>query len=58
MENTVIHDQIQNLKQTHEQSMEKLKEKQKELESAKVENELLRLKVSSGNACHRFQLPE
>ncbi|KAM3828086.1 myocardial zonula adherens protein isoform 3-T3 [Vipera latastei] len=47
LENTVIHDQIQNLKQTHEQSMEKLKEKQKELETAKVENQLLRLKVES-----------
>ncbi|XP_058012104.1 myocardial zonula adherens protein isoform X1 [Ahaetulla prasina] len=45
LENTVIRDQIQNLKQTHEQSMEKLKEKQKQLETAKVENELLRLKV-------------
>ncbi|ETE73034.1 GRINL1A complex locus protein 1, partial [Ophiophagus hannah] len=47
LENTVIRDQIHNLKQTHEQSMEKLKEKQKELETAKVENELLRLKVES-----------
>lgn len=31
--------------------METLKEKQKQLETAKVENELLRLKVSGGNAC-------
>ncbi|XP_007439009.1 myocardial zonula adherens protein, partial [Python bivittatus] len=45
LENTVIRDQIQNLKQTHEQSMEKLKEKQKQLEAARMENELLRLKV-------------
>uniref|UniRef100_A0ACB8E4Q6 Uncharacterized protein n=1 Tax=Sphaerodactylus townsendi TaxID=933632 RepID=A0ACB8E4Q6_9SAUR len=45
LENTVIRDQIKNLKQTHEQSMEKLKEKQKQLETARVENELLRLKV-------------
>lgn len=29
--------------------MEKLKEKQKQLETAKVENELLKLKVSRGN---------
>ncbi|XP_039195924.1 myocardial zonula adherens protein isoform X1 [Crotalus tigris] len=47
LENTVIRDQIQNLKQTHEQSMETLKEKQKQLETAKVQNELLRLKVES-----------
>ncbi|XP_033022343.1 myocardial zonula adherens protein isoform X2 [Lacerta agilis] len=45
LENTVIRDQIKNLKQTHEQSMEKLKEKQKQLETARVENELLKLKV-------------
>ncbi|XP_063169908.1 myocardial zonula adherens protein [Candoia aspera] len=45
LENTVIRDQIRNLKETHEQSMEKLKEKQKQLETARVENELLRLKV-------------
>ncbi|XP_042327356.1 myocardial zonula adherens protein-like [Sceloporus undulatus] len=45
LENTVIRDQIKSLKQTHEQSMEKLKEKQKQLETAKVENELLKLKV-------------
>ncbi|XP_053128508.1 myocardial zonula adherens protein isoform X1 [Hemicordylus capensis] len=45
LENTVIRDQIKNLKQTHEESMEKLKEKQKQLETARVENELLKLKV-------------
>ncbi|XP_061451931.1 myocardial zonula adherens protein isoform X1 [Rhineura floridana] len=45
LENTVIRDQIKNLKQTHEQSMEKLKEKEKQLETARVENELLKLKV-------------
>ncbi|KAH0619775.1 hypothetical protein JD844_014033 [Phrynosoma platyrhinos] len=45
LENTIIRDQIKSLKQTHEQSMEKLKEKQKQLETAKVENELLKLKV-------------
>lgn len=45
LENTVIRDQIKSLKQTHEESMEKLKEKQKQLETARVENELLRLKV-------------
>nr|XP_056721999.1 myocardial zonula adherens protein [Euleptes europaea] len=47
LENTVIQDQIKNLKQTHEQSMEKLKEKQKQLETARVENELLKIKVES-----------
>ncbi|XP_015264649.1 PREDICTED: LOW QUALITY PROTEIN: myocardial zonula adherens protein-like [Gekko japonicus] len=45
LENTVIRDQIKSLKQTHEQSMEKLKEKQKQLETARVKNELLKLKV-------------
>lgn len=45
LENTVVRDQIRNLKHTHEQSMEKLKEKEKQLETAKVENELLKLKV-------------
>ncbi|KAF7241600.1 Myocardial zonula adherens protein, partial [Varanus komodoensis] len=53
LENTVIQDQIKNLKQTHEQSMEKLKEKQKQLEAARVENELLKLKVSRGKAATR-----
>uniref|UniRef100_A0A674KG02 Myocardial zonula adherens protein n=1 Tax=Terrapene triunguis TaxID=2587831 RepID=A0A674KG02_9SAUR len=45
LENTDIRDQIRNLKHTHEQSMEKLKEKQKQLETAQVENQLLKLKV-------------
>ncbi|KAJ6664370.1 hypothetical protein lerEdw1_008589 [Lerista edwardsae] len=45
LENTVVRDQIRNLKHTHEQSMEKLKEKEKQLETARVENELLKLKV-------------
>ncbi|XP_060611939.2 myocardial zonula adherens protein [Anolis sagrei] len=45
LENTLIRDQIKSLKQTHEQSMERLKEKQKQLEKARVENEVLKLKV-------------
>ncbi|XP_062819493.1 myocardial zonula adherens protein [Anolis carolinensis] len=45
LENTLIRDQIKSLKQTHEESMERLKEKQKQLETARVENELLKLKV-------------
>ncbi|XP_034639286.1 myocardial zonula adherens protein-like [Trachemys scripta elegans] len=45
LENTDIRDQIRNLKHTHERSMEKLKEKQKQLETAQVENQLLKLKV-------------
>ncbi|XP_074862932.1 myocardial zonula adherens protein [Carettochelys insculpta] len=45
LENTDIRDQIRNLKCTHEKAMEKLKEKQKQLEAAQVENQLLKLKV-------------
>lgn len=45
LENTDIREQIRNLKHTHEQSMEKLREKQKQLETAQIENQLLKLKV-------------
>uniref|UniRef100_A0A8C8VJ28 Myocardial zonula adherens protein n=1 Tax=Pelusios castaneus TaxID=367368 RepID=A0A8C8VJ28_9SAUR len=45
LKNTDIRDQIRNLKHTHEESMEKLKEKQKQLETAQIENQLLKLKV-------------
>ncbi|KAF4792849.1 Myocardial zonula adherens protein [Turdus rufiventris] len=45
LENTDIREQIKNLKHTHEQSMEKLREKQKQLETAQIENQLLKLKV-------------
>ncbi|XP_064312577.1 myocardial zonula adherens protein isoform X2 [Phalacrocorax carbo] len=47
LENSDIREQIRNLKHTHEQSMEKLKEKQKQLETAQIENQLLKLKVES-----------
>uniref|UniRef100_A0A7M4EY21 Myocardial zonula adherens protein n=1 Tax=Crocodylus porosus TaxID=8502 RepID=A0A7M4EY21_CROPO len=47
LENTDIKDQIRNLKHTHEKSMEKLKEKQKQLETAQMENQLLKLQVES-----------
>uniref|UniRef100_A0A672VCS9 Myocardial zonula adherens protein n=1 Tax=Strigops habroptila TaxID=2489341 RepID=A0A672VCS9_STRHB len=47
LENTDIREQIRNLKHTHEQSMEKLREKQKQLETAQIENQLLKLKVES-----------
>ncbi|NWZ96135.1 MYZAP protein, partial [Nesospiza acunhae] len=47
LENTDIREQIKNLKHTHEQSMEKLREKQKQLETAQIENQLLKLKVES-----------
>ncbi|KAM9270567.1 LOW QUALITY PROTEIN: myocardial zonula adherens protein [Cariama cristata] len=46
LENTDIREQIRSLKQ-HEQSMEKLREKQKQLETAQIENQLLKLKVES-----------
>ncbi|KYO21262.1 myocardial zonula adherens protein [Alligator mississippiensis] len=47
LENTDIKDQIRNLKHTHEKSMEKLKDKQKQLETAQMENQLLKLQVES-----------
>ncbi|XP_042680352.1 myocardial zonula adherens protein isoform X2 [Centrocercus urophasianus] len=47
LENSDIREQIRNLKHTHEQSMEKLREKQKQLETAQIENQLLKLKVES-----------
>ncbi|XP_027544136.1 myocardial zonula adherens protein-like isoform X2 [Neopelma chrysocephalum] len=47
LENTDIREQIRNLKHTHEQSMEKLREKQKQLETAQIENQLLKLKVEA-----------
>lgn len=50
LENTDIREQIRNLKHTHEQSMEKLREKQKQLETAQIENQLLKLKVRCINS--------
>ncbi|KAI6057295.1 GCOM1 [Marmota monax] len=47
LENSNIKDQIRNLQQTYEASMDKLREKQRQLEVAQVENQLLKLKVES-----------
>ncbi|XP_068954244.1 myocardial zonula adherens protein isoform X1 [Petaurus breviceps papuanus] len=47
LENSTIKDQIRNLQHTYEASMEKLREKQRQLEVAQVENQLLKLKVES-----------
>ncbi|XP_006141846.1 myocardial zonula adherens protein isoform X2 [Tupaia chinensis] len=47
LENSNIKDQIRNLQQTYEASMDKLREKQKQLEAAQVENQLLKMKVES-----------
>ncbi|NWI84178.1 MYZAP protein, partial [Dryoscopus gambensis] len=59
LENTDIREQIRNLKHTHEQSMEKLREKQKQLETAQIENQLLKLKVryinSPKNTAHQYE---
>lgn len=45
LENSNIKDQIRNLQQTYEVSMDKLREKQRQLEAAQVENQLLKMKV-------------
>ncbi|KAF6351633.1 hypothetical protein mRhiFer1_010142 [Rhinolophus ferrumequinum] len=47
LENSNIRDQIRNLQQTYEASMDKLREKQRQLEVAQVENQLLKMKVES-----------
>ncbi|XP_036591634.1 myocardial zonula adherens protein [Trichosurus vulpecula] len=47
LENSTIKDQIRNLQHTYEASMEQLREKQRQLEVAQVENQLLKLKVES-----------
>ena len=46
LENSSIKDQIRNLQQTYEASMDKLREKQRQLEVAQVENQLLKMKVT------------
>ena len=45
LENSNIKDQIRNLQQTYEASMDKLREKQRQLEAAQMENQLLKMKV-------------
>ncbi|XP_069851431.1 myocardial zonula adherens protein isoform X1 [Dipodomys merriami] len=47
LENSNIKDQIRNLQQTYEACMDKLREKQRQLEAAHVENQLLKMKVES-----------
>uniref|UniRef100_A0A8C9A0E1 Myocardial zonula adherens protein n=1 Tax=Prolemur simus TaxID=1328070 RepID=A0A8C9A0E1_PROSS len=47
LENSNIKDQIRNLQQTYEASMAKLREKQRQLEVAQAENQLLKMKVES-----------
>ena len=48
LENSNIKDQIRNLQQTYTASMDKLREKQRQLDAAQVENKLLKMKVSTG----------
>ncbi|XP_051012715.1 myocardial zonula adherens protein isoform X1 [Acomys russatus] len=47
LENSNIKDQIRRLQQTYEASMDKLREKQRQLEAAQMENQLLKMKVES-----------
>ncbi|XP_060030436.1 myocardial zonula adherens protein isoform X2 [Erinaceus europaeus] len=47
LENSSIKDQILRLQQTYEASMDRLREKQRQLDAAQVENQLLRMKVES-----------
>lgn len=49
LENSNIKAQIRNLQQTYEASMDKLREKQRQLEVAQVENQLLKMKVKYRN---------
>lgn len=45
MENSNIKDQMRDLRQTYEASVGQLREKQRQLEVAQVENQLLKMKV-------------
>ncbi|XP_077935406.1 myocardial zonula adherens protein isoform X3 [Halichoerus grypus] len=47
LENSSIKDQMRDLQQTYEASMGQLREKQRQLEVAQVENQLLKMKVQS-----------
>ncbi|XP_053573494.1 myocardial zonula adherens protein isoform X1 [Bombina bombina] len=47
LENSNIKDEMKNLKHSYEESVDNLKEKQKLLEAAKNENQLLKLKIES-----------
>ncbi|XP_055986744.1 myocardial zonula adherens protein [Sorex fumeus] len=56
--NSDIKDQIRNLQQTYEASMDKLREKQRQLDVAQVENQLLKMKVESSQAANAEVLRE
>ncbi|XP_045438164.1 myocardial zonula adherens protein isoform X5 [Pipistrellus kuhlii] len=58
LENSNIKDQIRNLQQTYEVSMDKLREKQRQLEAAQVENQLLKMKVESSHEANAEVLRE
>ncbi|MEE6502976.1 hypothetical protein FKM82_004696 [Ascaphus truei] len=47
LENCNIRDEVKNLKHSYEESLDELKEKQKLLEAAQAENQLLKVKVES-----------
>ncbi|KAB1276950.1 Myocardial zonula adherens protein, partial [Camelus dromedarius] len=55
LENSNIKDQIRSLQQTYEASVEKLREKQRQLEVAQVENQLLKMKEFP--FCGFFKVP-
>nr|KAF6501030.1 hypothetical protein HJG59_008024 [Molossus molossus] len=58
LENSDIKDQIRNLQQTYQASMDKLQEKQRQLEAAHVENQLLKMKVESSHAANAEAMRE
>ncbi|XP_049629637.1 myocardial zonula adherens protein isoform X2 [Suncus etruscus] len=58
LENSSIKDQIRNLQQTYEASMDKLREKQRLLDMAQVENQLLKMKVESSQEANAEVLRE
>ncbi|XP_058521772.1 myocardial zonula adherens protein isoform X3 [Ochotona princeps] len=58
LENSNIKDQIRNLQKTYEASMEKLQEKQRQLDVAQVENQLLKMKVEASQEANAEVLRE
>ncbi|XP_004602670.2 myocardial zonula adherens protein isoform X2 [Sorex araneus] len=56
--NSDIKAQIRNLQQTYEASMDKLQEKQRQLDMAQVENQLLKMKVESSQEANAEVLRE
>uniref|UniRef100_A0ABK0M1C9 Myocardial zonula adherens protein n=1 Tax=Rattus norvegicus TaxID=10116 RepID=A0ABK0M1C9_RAT len=49
LENSNIKDQIRHLQQTYEASMDKLREKQRQLEAAQMENQLLKMREETNS---------